>query len=497
MKKINKYLFVMAVAATGLLQSCEDLEVPNENNPDFDQVLATPADVETVAASIYNTVFSGEHRGDGVEAMLATAADHVTCSWGNFGMRDMSWEPRDMAWNNSPAYANQGYSKYSYDQWYSAIGSATDVLTAIDINGMKVVIGGVDETARSKAFAKFGLGLAYGNLALVFDKAHVVDEKTTVEPVIETALPYQEVAEVAIAYLEEASALSDASFEIPGSWLGSSAPLSSADFKKIINTSIARILAYVPRNKAELAAVDWAKVQTYADNGITSDWIVEMDGTTRWYFEAGDYLTYPGWGRTDMYVANLMEPSLPQHWDDVATFPHPAEPTNPLDKRLEADFEYMASNDFLAARGYYHYSAYRHKRYDDIYTNSIGPKPTVMQEENSLLRAEARAYMGDLSGAAAIINAGSRVTRGNMAPVGADLAEIIDAIHHERHVELYTTGAGLQFYEMRKLDLLQTGTPLHLPIPGRTLELFGLNQFYTFGTTAKADGIGTSNAGWR
>lgn len=497
MKKINKYLFVMAIAATGLLQGCEDLDVPNENNPDFDQVLATPADVETVAASIYNTVFSGEHRSNGVEAMLATAADHVTCSWGNFGMRDMSWEPRDMAWNNSPAYSNQGQLKYSYDQWYSAIGSATDVLTAIDINGMVVEVGGVDQTVRARAFAKFGLGLAYGNLALVFDKAHVVDEKTTVEPVIETALPYEEVATVAIGYLEEALALSDASFEIPGSWMGSSTALSSSDFKKIISTSIARIMAYLPRNSAELDAVDWQRVMTLADNGLASDWIVEMDGTSRWYFEAGDYLTYPGWGRTDMYVAHLMEPSLPQHWEDDPTFPHPAQPTDPMDHRLETDFQYMASNDFLAARGYYHYSAFRFKRYDDIYTTTIGPKATVMLEENNLLRAEARAYTGDLSGAAAIINAGTRVSRGGLAPVSADLDEVIDAIHHERHVELYTTGFGIQFFEMRKRDLLQEGTPLHLPIPGRTLELFGVSNFYTFGTTANADGIGTSNGGWR
>lgn len=496
MKKFNKSFFV-AVATIGLLFGCEDLDVPNENTPDFSKVLSTPEDVETVAGSIYNTVFSGQHRLNGVEPMLATAADHVTCSWGNFGMRDMSWEPRDFAWNNSPTYANQAQTKSSYDRWYSAIGSATDVLTAIDIQGMQILIGGVDQTTRAKAFAKFGLGMAYGNLALVFDKAHVVDETKTAEGTLDAAVPYQDVADAAIGYLEEALALSDATFTIPASWMGGPSDVSSADFKKIINTSIARILSYLPRNSAELADVDWAKVRTHADNGITSDWLIQMDGTTRWYMESADYLTYPGWGRTDMYVAHLMEPSLPQHWEDSPTFPHPAEPADPMDARLETDFQYLASNDFLAARGYYHYSSYRFKRYDAIYVAAIGPKPTVMLEENNLLRAEARAYSGDLAGAAAIINAGTRVTRGGLDPVAADLDEIIDAIHHERHVELYTTGAGIQFFEMRKRDLLQEGTPLHLPVPGQTLQLFGLSQFYTFGTTANADGVGTSNGGWR
>jgi hypothetical protein len=77
------------------------------------------------------------------------------------------------------------------------------------------------------------------------------------------------------------------------------------------------------------------------------------------------------------------------------------------------------------------------------------------------------------------------------------LNDIIDAIHHERQVECYATSGMLPFYEMRKLDLLQTGTPLHLPVPGRILQLFGLTEFYTFGTVAKADGINTSDGGWR
>ncbi len=63
---------------------------------------------------------------------------------------------------------------------------------------------------------------------------------------------------------------------------------------------------------------------------------------------------------------------------------------------------------------------------------------------------------------------------------------------------MYTTGAGIQFFEMRKLNLLQKGTPLHLPLPAKKLELFSLPlPFYTFGGTANADGINVSNGGWR
>jgi|SRR6218665_160408 len=493
MGKINKLLLI-ALAVSGFLLGCKKMDVSNENNPDLSAVLGNGEDIEGVASGIYNTIFAGEHSTSGVQCMMATAADNVTCSYGNYGMRDLSYEPRDFAWDNSPVYGNSSYLKYSYDQWYSAIGSAVDVLTVLN-SGISIDGGPAD--ARAKAFAKFALGLAYGNMALAFDRTHIVDDTKSAEASLASALPYKEVAAAAIGYLDDALALTDGSFSIPASWLGTAANLSGADFKKIINTLAARILSYLPRNKADLAAVNWAKVKTYADNGITANWNIQMDGTSKWSMSAGRYLVMSGWGRVDMRVVHMMEPSLPEHWEDSPTFPHPAQPTTSLDARLKTDFIYLPSNDFLAARGYYHFSCYRFSRYDNVYANSIGPKPTIMVVENDLLKAEARAYTGDLSGAAAIINAGSRVSRGNMSPVAENLADIIDAIHHERQVELYTTGCGIQFYEMRKLNLLQKGTPLHFPIPGAILQLFGETTFYTFGKTANADGIGTSNAGWR
>ncbi|SKB94583.1 Starch-binding associating with outer membrane [Parapedobacter luteus] len=495
MKKLHRLLLFSFVSA-GLV-GCEDniLDIPNENNPDFARVYATGPDVENVASGLYNAVFIGENNTNGVQPMLATAADNVTCSFGNFGMRDMSWEPRNFAWDNSPTYANSGQTNNSYNRWYSAIGTASNVLRAID-GGVQIGANGADNN-RTRAFAKFTLGLAYGNLALVFDRAHIVDETKTVDAALETAVPYEEVASAAIAYLEEALALSNESFTIPASWLGAPADVSSADFSKIINTSAARILSYLPRNNAAVVDVDWARVRAYADNGITADWLVLQDGTTRWYFNSGDYLRRVGWGRTDMYVVNMMEPSLPAYWEDRGDFPTPPEPATALDNRLKTDFQYMPSNDFIADRGYYHFSCYRLKRYDAVFQPNIGSKPTVALAENDMLRAEARAYLGDLAGAAAIINAGTRVTRGNLDPVAADFDDIIEAIHHERHVELHTTGFGVQFFQMRKLDLLQIGTPLHLPLPGALLQNLGLTEFYTFGTVAAADGIGTSNGGWR
>jgi starch-binding outer membrane protein, SusD/RagB family len=501
MKKTNKLIVITFAIIGWVLFGCEDLNVPNENNPDLAKALATPEDVQTLAGGIYNTIFYGEHSHNGMKPMMAVAADNVTCSYGNFDMRWMSNEPRNLSWNNSPTYGTENNNRYSYNQWYSAIGSASDVLRAIDQQGVLIVVGGVDQTQLTKAVAKFGLGLAYGNLALTYDRAHIVDDTKNVEVSLDSSVPYPEVADAAIAYLEEALALTEDSYTFPKAWFGTAENLSGADFKKLINTSIARILSYLPRNKTQLAAVDWAKVKTRADAGITSSWIIVQDNNI-WWFGGDYYTTTTGWARVDMYVAHLMEPSLPQHWTNEASFPHPAKPTDPMDSRLETDFQYLPSNDFPADRGYYHFSAYRFKRYDDVIINGVGglgPKPTMLLAETDLLRAEARAYTGDLAGAAAIINAGTRVTRGNLDPVAEDLEAIIQAIHHERHVELYATGGMIHFYEMRKLDLLQKGTPLHLPIPGQVLQLLGLSEYYTFGgiVNPDGDGTGTSNGGWR
>ncbi len=499
MKRIKVNLYIVTFIMLSLGCKKDLLDVKNNNNPDFAKVYAAGADVKNVTSGLWNTIFTGTESASGVSPMLATAADHATCSWGNFGMRDMSYEPRNNAWDNSPSYSNASQTAFTFNRMYSSINTASLVLKALNDG---VAIDGGSGNNMVKAFAKFAQGVAYGNLAMIFDRAYVVDEVNKVENNFNAAVSYKEVTKAAVKYLDEAIALSTAnSFTISKDWLGTPADYSSSQFARLCNTMAARILSYTPRNQTDLNAVDWAKVKTYADAGINADFTIVMDGTTKWYYEADDYLTAGGWGRVDMYVVNLMNPTnQPQHWDDSPTFPHPPASTNPLDKRLLTDFQYLPSVDFQAARGYYHFSNYRFERFDDEFVNGIGPKQAVYKAENDLLKAEARIYGAtpDLQGAADIINAGTRVTRGNMPPVAANKTDLIKAIHHERHVELYTSSCGIQFFEMRKLNLLQKGTPLHLPLPAETLQIFGLPlPFYTFGTVAKADGTNTSNGGWR
>jgi len=54
---------------------------------------------------------------------------------------------------------------------------------------------------------------------------------------------------------------------------------------------------------------------------------------------------------------------------------------------------------------------------------------------------------------------------------------------------------GLDLFFMRKADKLQSGTPLHLPIPGQQLAV-NIMDYYTFGDTEGVPGQDISNGGW-
>ncbi len=124
MKKIKFLLFIGLMIS--VLSGCKKnlLDVPNQNNPDFKKVLSNGDDVETLAGGLYNTLYTGQNKFGGVKLMLAVAADNVSISWGNAGMRDMSYEPRNNGWNNSAAYSNKGQTKGTYDDMYSGINTA-------------------------------------------------------------------------------------------------------------------------------------------------------------------------------------------------------------------------------------------------------------------------------------------------------------------------------------------------------------------------------------
>ena len=63
-------------------------------------------------------------------------------------------------------------------------------------------------------------------------------------------------------------------------------------------------------------------------------------------------------------------------------------------------------------------------------------------------------------------------------------------------VEFGFSTTGITFWEMRRNNLLQAGTLLHFPIPGKALNSIP-EPIYTYGGTQGVAGEDYSTGGWR
>ena len=75
-----------------------------------------------------------------------------------------------------------------------------------------------------------------------------------------------------------------------------------------------------------------------------------------------------------------------------------------------------------------------------------------------------------------------------------------DAIFYERQIELPLTGMGIEYFDMRRRNMLQAGSLLHFPVPAQqnlTIELE--NPYYTFGGVSQqygVPGVDVAVGGW-
>jgi hypothetical protein len=375
---------------------------------------------------------------------------------------------------------------------YSVLSQSNDVLAQTINNGVTMDDGSTDLV---NAVAYFTQALSLGYLGLVYDKAFIVTHETDLSVDVE-ASPYQDVLAAAVASLDKCIAICNSgSFTVPSEWLPGDS-WTSAEFGKLASSYAARFLVYGARNKTEDNATNWAKVYTYAKNGIQKDFAPLADDV-KWFSSYHTYANYGGWGQVDMYVINMMDPNMPAKFPATGLFtdlPNNGKATS-ADARLESDYEYLSSCPFRAERGYYHFSSYRYARLDQYLTTWTEPMPVFYKAENDYLLAEAALRTSKVQEAADVLNASARVTRGNLPELSADATQISAAIHYERMVELMVSGMGIQFFEMRKENLLQSGTILHFPIPGSQLDVMQMD-YYTFGPGIGTAGVDFSNGGW-
>jgi hypothetical protein len=519
-------LLGVGLAACSGLSDLTDLEVTNENAPDRERVLAQAQDLEGVIGGAMLIYWGGSEYTSPSWA-LSTTADEGTMSWGNFGMQQLSSEPR-VAWPNDPAWTYRATTQEPWYENYGALSAVYDGITGIDANADAATTIDVN---RAKAFAKLVQGLAHGYLAAFFDSAFVFDETVNLETDLLELKPYPDVHAAAIAELEEAiSIASSNSFTIPNEWFDGNA-MTNTQLARFAHSIIARLMTQVARTPADRAAVDWATVIGHVNAGITSDINIVSNRdrfwkALQWYgyqttnntWARGDYKTI-GWTDQSGGFANWLATPVAQRNEFLITT---------ADRRITGaggpqtngtDFRYAGPSTFPSARGTYHYSYYGGSRFGN-YPSSNGTAPArwMTTVEMQLIKAEGLLRTG---GAAAlpevvsIINA-TRVTRGQLPAATVADADLMDKLIYEKRIETYLLCSGCSYFDRRGFGPTAPtgpafhhgpveGTPTHFAVPG--LELNVLQKpLYTYGGVGNegsslqpsgAPGIGGGSIGTR
>jgi len=492
MKTKILYLFLFTSV---LINSCtKKLDVENTNNPSIENIYSDPESVYGVASSLfYGWYIRTQTHSWSPQMAMMTMADQGTSSWLNSGMRDLSSEPRPEL-DNSESYAYSYIFEHYWEQNYSILNTANDILKVID-GGMEIGTIGSDGTGEDtkmvKAFSYFIQGLSLGNLGLTYDQAFVITDETP-DPALELTRPYNEVVDAAISSLQKCISISETgNFIIPNDWINGK-EYTNSELVQLAYSYMARFKVYSARNLSETNAVSWSTVLSYAEKGISSDFEVYMDNVNwkQWVF----HYTYErdDWVRVDARIINLMDNNYPWRLTNGSD---PGIATS-ADARLASDFTHDNTCPFKPERGYYHYSFYTYTRIPYTFSN---PDffPEFYTNELELIKAEAYARMNDMSQAITILNASSRSTRGQLPNLSASStqSQVLDAIFYERDIELFVAGFGGSFYDMRRTDRLQKGTVMNFPIPSKELNVLGIDV-YSFGGEDNADGVNTSNGGW-
>jgi hypothetical protein len=266
--------------------SCYDLDITAvQPTTTFtrEQVLAKPELIELVVAGVFINFWGGATYPQ-PWLQLSLYGEEITTSANtspNFNrgtdapiiLWDFAQEPR-LAFDNSIT----GTSFFARDPWsnfYEANAAATDMPRLIKERNLKIIDPATkqDNTFRVLTFGKWIQGLSHAHLAMLFDQAAIVNETVDLSKV--STLPlvsHTVVRDSAIKWLEESITMAKSqSFSFPlkaDLWVYNT-PVSNDELAAIANSYIARTIVYSARTPAERAAIDWAKVKTHIQAGVT------------------------------------------------------------------------------------------------------------------------------------------------------------------------------------------------------------------------------------
>lgn len=462
---MRSIVYSLVILFAGILVGCEDLSgVENPNQPNRDQVLASTEDVEGIAGDTFLNYWQGTMWCDG-SMMYSTMADAHSASWGNWGMNDMSSEPR-IAWTNTPGYPRSASTEEPWFDQFLGISSAIDVLQNTEEG----------EVPSARAFANFTQGLMFGDLAARFDRAFNVSNDVDFDAVVrgeeEIPLsPYGEIRSTALARLDEAIRIAqnnDFTIEASQDWVFGTT-VTSQNLIQLSKSMKAKILATSARTPEERRNLPWGDIKTFVENGMEANGYegpfgeTGYPGSPRGFQPVGDdggtqefdcqktFANSTTWARADYKTIGPADTSgRYQDWLDtpqnqIASERKPFVTETP-DARIQGDGaltagKYMSPDPsapeqsfvaFPPDRGVNHYSDYIPTRFAGFGGPSFGgsqsgPMTHTTKAEMDLLKAEAilHSLNGNASGVsgtksdvAQLIN-NTRVENGELSPAEA------------------------------------------------------------------------------
>jgi hypothetical protein len=288
------------MASFGLVACNDALDVANATSPDITRALSTPAGIEQLVATGYQQVH------------LVTVANNMTPqlnvfgleSYGsvaNFGMNTRGGIPRIQVQNErGNATADGNYADYrNLAKVSRSMANGVQAIDAMVAGGG--TMGSVGRNLRARAFAFFVMGVAHGNLALMYDSVAVLEASDAPDfnpPLVGYAAAMARALENLDSALAIANGIATAevgNFALPSAWINGNA-LTRDDFVRVVRSFKARYRAGVARTPAERAAVDWAAVIADATNGLAGDLNITLTNSGGWsHAYIAQMYTYSGW----------------------------------------------------------------------------------------------------------------------------------------------------------------------------------------------------------
>lgn len=483
----------------------------------------------------YYSVLPMVAMADSYTASWNNAAIRFYASSGEQGTADC---PQRCGWTNSATAPEAAGGPSVETQWYgnyTVLSSANDIMLALSTGLCFDDDCAADNTltSRNRAIAQMLQGMALSAIALVYDQGFLVDETTDVSSV--PSLPFNtraEIRDTALAKFEAAwveAGLKTWTTEPEWMGVGGGNVYTNVQIRQLIRTMQAELVALWPRDAGENATANWTSVANYASQGISTgtpfEWEFFVDASSRYLDVVKTWGNSIGTMRVDTRLAAVLTTNHVNPWPEAAGG-NPC-PTVSVDRRV-GDGSWGPSNDFSGystlaetpnagsdyacsgvvifppARGQYHQSNLQHVRYQHLGygifgeglpgSDGTGQDPLYTREMNDLLWAEGeiRRTGGNLVLAAQKIN-NSRIGRGSAgcAPPGVGgcgftpltgiegTAALLSALQYEMDIEFMGQGP-TPFFNRRRIDGLLAGTPLHMPVPAKEMDVL-LRSTYTFG----------------